>query len=107
MMTLGNAYDVVVAVALLLTPIVLAAWWLERRQERQRRAAELARFRMSPAFRQMETAMTDLHRVVGTAIIGPFSQMAQAIKDGEWAFAPRGTVQNPSDPSPRPRRTDA
>lgn len=103
-MTWVDCYDTLVALSFVGLVAVAAGWayerWLERRQ--------MARFRRSPEFREFEAAMRRVQAACGTAVYGPLSKMADALQDAlakaSTVLAPPGTVQNPSDPSPRPRR---
>lgn len=103
-MTWGDLYVTVTLLSFVGLVAVGCGWAYERWIERRQRADALIRFRRSPEFRDFEAAMRRVQTSCGTALVGPASRMADALRGlAERIPAPAGTVQNPSDPSPRPR----
>ncbi len=104
-MTWVDLYDTVVALSFVGLVAVGIGWAYERWLERRQRAEQMIRFRRSPEFREFEAAMRRVQVVVGTSVYGPASRMADALRElVDVVPALPGTVQNPSDPSPRPKR---
>lgn len=105
-MTWGDAYDTVVILAglgLIAMGIVRAIEWWQKRKRRR-----LAEARFNESIQTMQQAIDQMNKTLGTAMHGPLSAMADKLnaiaREFEAQTWPSGTVQNPTDPSPRPRR---
>lgn len=96
----GDAYTFITVGAFVGLVALAFGWCVDRWQRR----VAMRRFRLSPEFRDFEATMRQAQQVCGTALVGPASRMADALAElARRMPAPPGTVQNPSDPSPRPR----
>jgi hypothetical protein len=105
----GGFYDVAVILSFVGLVAVFGSWcWGRWRKMRDRRVL-LRLVWTDPAFRKFEDEMREFQATVGAAMVGPASRMATQLnalaRSFESSCAPPGTVANPSDPSPQPRRT--
>ena len=103
-----------------------SARWATRLRQARRDAAVMRRFLRTPEAIRFQQEMERLQVTMGTALVdGPCQQMADALHGvalltdlladrlsdalavdlmGVAGMPPSGTIQNPTDPSPQPRR---